>query len=274
MDSLRRCILCNTDKPDSDFHHWGTVSPPVCKPCYRVRGNKYHAKISARNKVIFGVAHYPNHNLTAKIRLSTMRERAISVYGGVCSCCGESDSRVLAFDHIHGGGRQDPNKGCTFYTRVIAAGYPNDVYRLLCWNCNYSYGRYGYCPHRDSPIVVSGMQVARHARLKAEMIAAYGGKCSVCGESHPEFLSLGRWHNDDPEAARQAKRAGFYYWVRRQGWPQNGYRLFCFNCNTIRSIGDERTWGNDTLAQLRDTLKREPWRKRELEKQIKNLLRK
>lgn len=57
----------------------------------------------------------------------------------------------LTIDHIHGGGRREREttlRGLKFYRWLIANNFPRDRYRLLCMNCNFSHGKYGYCPHQ------------------------------------------------------------------------------------------------------------------------------
>ena len=65
-----------------------------------------------------------------------------------CECCGNDDIRVLTIDHINGGGKQHiTNHNITdLYEYLYYANYP-EGYQILCWNCNKSYGQYGYCPH-------------------------------------------------------------------------------------------------------------------------------
>lgn len=75
-----------------------------------------------------------------------------------------------------------------------------------------------------------------NARIRNEVIAAYGGKCACCGESRREFLALdhveggGLKHRRDNgwTASRQV-----YYWARRNGYP-NTLRVLCDNCNMSR----------------------------------------
>jgi len=77
-------------------------------------------------------------------------------YGGdppKCSCCGESHREFLAIDHINGGGRKDKEirgRGIVYYSSLIKDGFPPGL-RVLCHNCNSSYGYYGYCPHQGIP---------------------------------------------------------------------------------------------------------------------------
>ena len=67
-----------------------------------------------------------------------------------CSCCNEKHLEFLAIDHINGGGNQHLKKlgmrGSRFYSWLRRNHYPHE-YRVLCHNCNSSYGAYGYCPH-------------------------------------------------------------------------------------------------------------------------------
>lgn len=87
----------------------------------------------------------------AWFRAETRRLRGVVLagYGHKCACCGEPEREFLAIDHVNGGGRQERKKippGIQFYSNIIKAGFP-DKYRLLCHNCNMSFGLYGYCPH-------------------------------------------------------------------------------------------------------------------------------
>ena len=71
-------------------------------------------------------------------------------------------------------------------------------------------------------------------RLKLEMIAAYGSKCSCCGITEHEFLTIdhvgcGRMGEKRWEQLRGGK---LYRHLRRNGWPKNGYQLLCMNCNS------------------------------------------
>ena len=66
-----------------------------------------------------------------------------------CECCGIDDIRLLTIDHINGGGKQHviDHNIADLYEHLYYAKYP-EGYRILCWNCNKSYGQYGYCPHQ------------------------------------------------------------------------------------------------------------------------------
>jgi len=65
---------------------------------------------------------------------------------------------------------------------------------------------------------------------KAELVAAYGGKCACCGETELTFLSLdhvnggGRTHRTELGSNRKV-----YQLVKAEGFPPT-YRILCMNC--------------------------------------------
>lgn len=71
-------------------------------------------------------------------------------YGGCCKCCGEDIPEFLTVDHVNGDGaahRKACGKGRKIYADLKQRGFPQDGFRLLCFNCNIALGFYGYCPH-------------------------------------------------------------------------------------------------------------------------------
>jgi hypothetical protein len=82
----------------------------------------------------------------------------------------------------------------------------------------------------------AAVQREYNVRLKAEVIAAYGGACTCCGETDPVFLTVDHVNNDGAEhrkAIGSARSGGLtiYAWLRRQGYPTDGFQLLCRNCN-------------------------------------------
>lgn len=70
------------------------------------------------------------------------------------------------------------------------------------------------------------------ARLRAEMIAAYGSVCSCCGEAEPIFLQLDHIHNDGHIDRKLNKTsAKLLAALKREGWPKDRHQLLCANCN-------------------------------------------
>jgi len=72
-------------------------------------------------------------------------------------------------------------------------------------------------------------------RTRAEMLAAYGGACECCGETTPEFLQLDHI-NGDGAAHRRAYSGHISTFVKELGYPREGYRLLCANCNHSRGL--------------------------------------
>ncbi len=69
------------------------------------------------------------------------------------------------------------------------------------------------------------------AKLRAEMILAYGGRCACCGERQPEFLQLDHIHNDGAEDRKNNPATKLFAKLKRLGWPKDRYQLLCANCN-------------------------------------------
>src|SRR4051812_36010810 len=78
---------------------------------------------------------------------------ALMAYGGQkCACCTETLFEFLTLDHSKGRTEDLPvNKlrGTHLYRWLRKHGYPKDTnLRVLCGNCNFSLGTYGFCPHQ------------------------------------------------------------------------------------------------------------------------------
>jgi hypothetical protein len=81
-------------------------------------------------------------------RNHAIRLEVIAAYGGQCACCGETRWEFLQFDHIDGGGEQHRReiRDAALDRWLKRHGYP-EGFRVLCSNCNFAHGKYGYCPH-------------------------------------------------------------------------------------------------------------------------------
>lgn len=71
---------------------------------------------------------------------------------------------------------------------------------------------------------------ANAAQLKSEMVAAYGGQCACCGEKELAFLSLDHIGGGGYDDRKQVGSGGIYRRLRGAGWPKEGYRILCMNC--------------------------------------------
>lgn len=106
----------------------------TCKPCTSIRNTKSRKKRNARDK-----------------------RNALIAYGGNppnCACCQESNVEFLTIDHIDGGGTQHRKEighsSGRIYRWLRDQNWPMG-FRVLCMNCNYSIGLFGYCPHKGIP---------------------------------------------------------------------------------------------------------------------------
>jgi hypothetical protein len=68
-----------------------------------------------------------------------------------CQCCGEQNLEFLTIDHSTGDGRihRQSLKSRDFYGWLVRQNYP-EGYRVLCMNCNFALGHFGYCPHKSA----------------------------------------------------------------------------------------------------------------------------
>lgn len=82
----------------------------------------------------------------------------------------------------------------------------------------------------------AGRERARYAALRLEVIAAYGGKCRCCGEAEPKFLELDHTNGDGAAHRKMIGRgsAACYRWLKKKGFPREGFQLLCANCNQGR----------------------------------------
>ena len=170
----------------------------------------------------------------AKARYMQLRFEVIGAYGGKCVLCGEDRPEFLCIDHTNNNGKADRARhlfGGSLYAALKKVGYPKDDYRLLCFNCNM-----GRELTRRMSATVDNSQNRQTRTAKSEMIAAYGGRCACCDEDNPILLVLDHVNGGgQADRAQHGRGRVLYRYLCRLGWPQDGYRLLCHNCNM--SIG-------------------------------------
>jgi hypothetical protein len=75
--------------------------------------------------------------------------------------------------------------------------------------------------------------------VKIKVIEAYGGKCTCCGETTPQFLTIDHINNDGAADRKQnGKKSGtkLYRWLIQNGFPRDNYQLLCYNCNCSKGF--------------------------------------
>ncbi len=103
------------------------------------------------------------HAAHREVRLRQQREYAarervlvLEHYGGRCACCGETEIKFLAIDHIDNNGSKHRRSigrsgGTSFYHWIIKHNFPEGL-QVLCHNCNMTKGFYGTCPRQERKV--------------------------------------------------------------------------------------------------------------------------
>ena len=112
-----------------------------------------------KNNPTYQVKYAQNHREQfkgyAKKRKAILKAAVFEAYGGaICACCHETHLEFLSIDHISGGGAAHRRAlgeghhmtGNNFYKWLRDNAFPPG-FRVLCMNCNFSLGHWGYCPH-------------------------------------------------------------------------------------------------------------------------------
>lgn len=75
-------------------------------------------------------------------------------------------------------------------------------------------------------------------KLKLEVMRAYGGGCSCCGESRLGFLTIDHAKGGGTKHRKLVLKSNgggaFYRWLKANGFPKE-YRAQCFQCNCGRA---------------------------------------
>lgn len=138
-----RCAACGAKKPFDAEH-------------FPVRTNRTFGLDTICRTCTCAKARRPNRDSAQKLRIVVLAAYGVA---GVpkCVCCGESAVEFLTLDHINGGGSAERKRvgGGRNLNRILRdSGFPTG-YRTLCWNCNLSFAKYGYCPHQVAKLEVA-----------------------------------------------------------------------------------------------------------------------
>ena len=150
---VKFCPACIEYKEFSEFGTYNATSrgktrlQGYCSECHRKKSLEWNKKNPERHKV----------NVTKSSKKLTVEAKikVIEYYSGgtgKCACCPEKYIEFLTIDHINGNGNQHrreikaAGQYLKFYGWLIRNNFP-EGYRVLCMNCNFARGKYGYCPH-------------------------------------------------------------------------------------------------------------------------------
>ncbi len=83
----------------------------------------------------------------------------------------------------------------------------------------------------------------RRLKIKLETIEKMGNKCTCCGESEPEFLTIDHINGGGNIDRKKGSRMNGNSWrnVQLLGYPKD-LQLMCFNCNYSKYFGNGICW--------------------------------
>lgn len=143
LKSARRWQSNNRDKVNKKQKEWREKNRKRYLSRMRISSKKWREK--NKDKV----------NANRRSTRAKLRADVLGAYGGICSCCKESNEKFLTIDHINNDGAEHrrslhPRASAqTLYTWLRRNEYP-DRFQVMCYNCNC--GRYkngGICPHKE-----------------------------------------------------------------------------------------------------------------------------
>ena len=246
-----KCSKCNIELTDENWYlSHKKEHRYICRKCYRIKHNLQCQGYRQRHRKEINQKH--------RELLEGLRDNLFSQYGQECACCGETRREYLTIDHKNGGGRKhrrelelnNPEK----YYKWLIEHYDPSEFQILCFNCNCGKGNYSVCPH-DKDAFGEEFE-AKHKtpssksiwKLQLNVIKGYGGKCELCGEDNPHFLTI---DHKNGEGAKERKEFGdwrkLYRKLRDENYPRENYRLLCYNCNC--ALGCNRITEEKILKQ-------------------------
>lgn len=110
--------------------------------------------------------------------------------------------------------------------------YGNIGYSSWCRDCSNGYRR----EHKKANKKY-WQQVYKEAKIKlrTEIFSYYGGRCTCCGESTYEFLSLDHVHGGGHAERKLLKGTEtIMRKIRRGELPKDNYTVLCHNCNQAK----------------------------------------
>jgi hypothetical protein len=138
--------------------NWRQANPDKVK-AQKQRHTKKYLEREVGRIVAWKNADPDRNRKSGRDYIRRLKLEIIAGYGGKCECCGDTNWQFLTVDHINGDGarHRKTERQRNFYIRLRSEGFPRGEYRLLCMNCNFSYGMYGSCPHSSEQFDAVGL---------------------------------------------------------------------------------------------------------------------
>jgi hypothetical protein len=144
LPSHKICYTCKREKTIANFYKNKNKLSSSCKECIKERAKERYSSDPEKYKKL----QYAR-NLRDK---DSLKQELYDAYGHKCTCCGEEEKAFLTIEHLQG----VPNShrlpcgrrkvGHDLIRQLRKEGWP-DTCTILCWNCNMTKNRIGYCPH-------------------------------------------------------------------------------------------------------------------------------
>lgn len=155
-----KCIECITtvaqefykNNRDSELHRvrvYG-IKHKEERQTYYQRTKIYQIDKEMKRRKVLGSIYLEERKIYLKDYRRKLRKDFISMYGGVCTCCGESNFKFLSIEHLLGQVGKKKDGSARAYAKALKF-YQPDIYTVLCFNCNMgkSLNR-GVCPHQEA----------------------------------------------------------------------------------------------------------------------------
>jgi hypothetical protein len=208
-----------------------------CKNCLSAYQKNRRAKLKESGLCIYCGKLTEKGYSVCRGCLSRQKEEALSLklevmqfYGGKCSNCGEGQLEFLCIDHENGKGNKHRaslvgnGAGERIYRWLKKSGYPAG-YQVLCFNCNHEKGLFPAECKRP-------LEKQTRERIKKQVFGNYGARCSCCGETNLNKLTIDHILGAKDIVYKEAPRDGdkLYRWIIKKGHP-NTFQVLCMNCN-------------------------------------------
>jgi hypothetical protein len=104
-----------------------------------------------------------------------------------------------------------------------------------CKDCTNDYRRKRYATNPDARSSILSITKKSFEKLKDEVLAAYGNKCSCCGESERDFLTMDHIAGNGAEHRREIGEGSkrLYQFLKKNNFP-SGFQVLCYNCNCAK----------------------------------------
>jgi hypothetical protein len=109
-------------------------------------------------------------------------------------------------------------------SRLVPATY--------CKDCNSALGAIAYRKNPNRRLASKKYS----ARLREQVLQAYGGKCACCGENNHVFLAIDHVYGGGTKELTAGNSTNLYRRLRDLGFPKDDYQCLCHNCNWAKHI--------------------------------------